>query len=151
MELSTFDLVADAMGGLVPRELGGLRYRVRRLGIKVWFDDETPPREHYEAQIISRDHVAEAGTAAIEIGFHAEHAFEADNEAVIAHLLATESGWRPQIGTEAVAGAFLGRNSWRRLSETWPDPDLDDVEVAFEVAARLSDYIIALESVRRAR
>ncbi|MDQ1421191.1 MAG: hypothetical protein QOJ52_3153, partial [Acidimicrobiaceae bacterium] len=35
MELSQFDEVADALRGLVPRELGQLRYRARRFGIKV--------------------------------------------------------------------------------------------------------------------
>jgi hypothetical protein len=150
MELSRFDEVADALQGLVPRELGQLRYRARRFGIKVWFDAETPPSEHYEAQVISRDHVAEALVTALEVGFHSEHPQESANEAVATHLLATETQWRPRIGDEACVGPFLGRNGWRRLSETWPDPDLDDGELAFEVAARLTDYIVAIEPVRRA-
>ena len=150
MELSLFDEVADALCGLVPRQLGVLRYRARRYGIKVWFDDETPPREHYEAQVISRDHVEEATVAVLEVGFHAEHPQEADNDAVTAHLLATEPQWRPQIGDEPIVAHFLGRASWRRLSETWPDPDLDDAELALEIAARLTDYILAIEPIRRA-
>ena len=151
MELSLFDEVADALQGLVPRELGQLRYRARRFGIKVWFDEETPPREHYEAQVISADHVDEAAATALEVGFHAEHPQESDNEAVAAHLLAAERLWRPQIGDEATIGPFLGRNGWRRLSEVWPDPDLDAAEVVFEVAVRLTDYILAVEPVRRTR
>jgi hypothetical protein len=150
MELNVFDEVADALSGLVPRDLGRLRCRARRYGIKVWFDDETPTREHYEAQVVSRD-LAGASTPALEVGFHAEHPTEADNEAVIGHLLAAEPQWRPLIGDEAVAGAFLGRDSWRRVSELWPDPDLDDRELSFEVAARLTDYITALEPFRRTR
>jgi hypothetical protein len=151
MDMSVFDDVADALNAMVPRQLGRLRYRVRRFGIKVWFDDETPPREHYEAQVVNPDHLEVASVAALEVGFHAEHIREADNDAVIALLLGAESHWRPQLGSEARAGAFLGRSSWRRLSETWPDPDLDAVDLAFEVAARLTDYITAIESVRRTR
>ena len=45
---------------------------------------------------------------------------------------------------------WLGRaDRWRRVSETWPDPDLGDTELPFEVAARLTDYVIALEPVLR--
>jgi hypothetical protein len=149
MDLTLFDEVADALSGLVPREFGQLRYRARRYGIKVWFDDETPPREHYEAQVIGPEHTEEATSAALELGFHAEHPDNADNAAVIARLLAGESRWRPQIGAEAEVGPFLGRDSWRRVSETWPDPDLDSPELAFEIAARLTDYVSALEPVRR--
>jgi hypothetical protein len=148
MELSPFDEVADALRGLVPRELGQLRYRARRFGIKVWFDDETPPREHYEAQVISHD-LEEATVVALEVGFHAEHPQESDNDAVTAHLLAAERWWRPEIGDEAIVGPFIGRPSWRRLSETWPDPDLDAADLALEVAARLTDYIMAIEPIRR--
>ena len=51
--------------------------------------------------------------------------------------------------TEAVVGPFLGRaKSWQRVSETWPDPDLGDPELAIEVAAQLADYISALEPAR---
>ena len=42
-------------------------------------------------------------------------------------------------------GAFLGRqDAWRRVSETWPDPDLGAPDLGFEIAARLVDYIAAL-------
>ena len=45
----------------------------------------------------------------------------------------------------------LGRAAnWRRVSETWIDPDLGDPELAFEIAARLTDYISAIEPARRA-
>ncbi len=151
MEPSSFTDVADGLRGLVPRELGQLRYRIRRFGIKVWFDAEAPSREHYEAQVISRDHLQEATMAVLEVGFHAEHPQEADNEAVITHLVASEPRWRPQIGDEAKVAPFLGRQGWRRLSETWPDPDLDAAELPLAVAARLTDYIIAIEPIRRVR
>jgi len=148
MELSLFDHVADALVGLVPRELGQLRYRARRFGIKVWFNDDAPPREHYEAQVISRYQVGDETVTALEVGFHSEHPGLADNDAVIARMAAAEQRWRPQLGGEAVAGAFIGNTSWRRVSETWPEPDLEDTELAFEVAARLTDYITALEPLR---
>ena len=47
-------------------------------------------------------------------------------------------------------GPFLGRpDVWRRVSETWPDPDLGGEDLGIEVAVRLADYITALEPVRR--
>jgi hypothetical protein len=36
------------------------------------------------------------------------------------------------------------------VSETWPDPDLSDEDIAVEVAMRLTDYIATLEPVRSA-
>jgi hypothetical protein len=70
---------------------------------------------------------------------------------VLDRLVDQEAEWRPVIG-EAVAGPFLGRaKNWRRVSETWPDPDLGDPELAIEVAAQLADYITVLEPVRAAR
>jgi hypothetical protein len=150
MELTLFEEVADALRGLVPRELGQLRQQVRRYGVKVWYGSDRPTREHYEAQVISADDVEDATVLALEVGFHAEHPQAEDNEKVIAHLLASERRWRPVVGTEAIAGAFLGRpGPWLRLSETWPDPNLGATELAVELAVRLTDYVTALEPVRR--
>jgi hypothetical protein len=150
VELSLFDGVAEALRGLVPGDLGQLRYQVRRYGIKVWFGDEQPPREHYEAQVIDPRHVAQARVLALEVGFHAEYPRVVDNDAVLSHLLAHERRWRRLIGKEAVAGPFLGRpDPWRRVSEAWPDPDLSSVDLAFELADRLTDYAMALEPLRR--
>ena len=57
--------------------------------------------------------------------------------------------WRKDLGQEAEAGIFLGRaDHWRRISETWPDPNLDDPELGTEMAMRLLDYIEALEPAR---
>lgn len=151
MEPSLFDDVADALRGMMPPDLGQLRLRARRYGIKVWFGPETPPREHYEAQVVGAEADGEAGVLAIEVGFHAEHPKAADNARVLSGLVEHESQWRAAIGDEAVAGPFLGRaDTWQRVSETWPDPDLGDPELAFELAARLVDYTTALEPVRRA-
>jgi hypothetical protein len=150
MDIELFDQVSDALYALVPDELGEPRRRARRYGIKVWFSTKEPGREHYEAQVLPARHVAEATVLALEIGFHAEHPRIDENDAVMALLLKREKTWRRRLGPEAVAGPFIGRpDDWRRVSETWADPDLGDPELAIEVATRLTDYITALEPLRR--
>ncbi len=152
MELGLFEEVADALRGLVASELGELRCRARRYGIKAWFGPPAPPREHYEAQVIGPSSVEHGTVLGLEIGFHTEHQRRAENDAVIAHLDLHEEQWRKVLGGEATIGEFLGRaDGWRRVSEVWPDPDLSDPELGFELAARLVDYVTALEPVRRAR
>ena len=152
MDVHLFDAVEVNLRALVPVELGEVQVKAHRYGIKVWFGPATPTREHYEAQVVGPRHVPEASTLALEIGFHAEHPKPADNEATLARLTAKEKTWRKSIGNEAFAGPFLGsRDDWRRVSETWPDPDLGEEDLAFEVAARLTDYITALEPILRAR
>ena len=133
---------------MVPVELGDLRTQSRRWGIKAWFELDDCPREHYEAQVISASHVEEAHILAVEIGFHAEHPKPGDNAAAVAPLLAAAAAWRDELGPDAIAGDFLGRAGWQRVSETWSDPDLSDPEVCFEVADRLATYIAALEPHR---
>ena len=121
-----------------------------RYGIKVWFGPEAPPKEHYEAQVIGADGVPDARILALEVGFHAEHPQVSDNDEVVTRLRSCEGRWRPVLGDEVVAGPFLGREEvWRRVSETWPDPDLGEPELAFELGARLTDYVTALEPLRR--
>jgi hypothetical protein len=151
MQLGLFDEVAEALRGLVPRELGDVHTRAQRYGMKAWFGTETPPREHYEAQVIGAKYVDDASVLAVEIGFHAEHKRPEDNEQSLARLVAHEKRWRRALGDAAVAGAFLGRpDDWRRVSETWADPDLSDPDMAIELATRLTDYITTLEPLRRA-
>jgi hypothetical protein len=88
----------------------------------------------------------------IEVGLHAEHPNESDNQAELERLLVRERRWRKIVGKEPECGPFLGRAAhWRRISETWADPDLGDSELPFEIAARLTDYVTALEPVRRDR
>jgi hypothetical protein len=150
VELSVFEAVGALLPGMLPDGLGDVHQYAHKYGIKVWFDSAKPTREHYEAQVIGAKDVPEAKVLAIEVGFHAEHSKEAENEAVLAKLLATEKKWRKEVGKEAEATVFLGRaQHWRRVSETWPDPDLGDPELAFELAARLTDYITAIEPLRR--
>lgn len=145
-----FEEMADVLRTLLPSELGEARMRPRRYGIKVWFDAPAPTREHYEAQVIGARHVEAASVLGLEVGFHAEHPRQEQNDAILTQLLAAEGRWRPVLGAEAVAGPFLGRpDDWRRVSETWPDPDLGDPELPFELAARLTDYVTALEPLRR--
>lgn len=149
MELDLFDEVAYLARGLVPPGFGEFRERHHRYGIKVWFDTVKAPREHYEAQVVGAKYVGDAKVLALEVGFHAEHSKVEDNEAALARLTAAEKKWRRSLGKQAVAGEFLGADVWRRVSETWADPDLSDPDMAFEIAARLTDYITALEPVRR--
>jgi hypothetical protein len=149
IDRSPFEVVADAMRGLVPADLGLLRCTHHRFGIKVWLGPDKPPREHYEAQVISPEHAPDASVLALEVGFHSEYPIEADNEAVISGLLRSEPAWRRQLGGEPIVGPFLGRaEHWRRVSEIWPDPDLDDPEFVFELAARLTEYLTTLELYR---
>jgi len=150
MDLGTFDVVGEALRALVPPELGPVHQRSHRYGIKVWFGADKPPRSHYEAQVVGAKHVAAAKVLAIEVGFHAEHPRLEDNDAVVARLLQREKAWRTVLGDEVEAGPFLGRpDDWRRVSETWPDPDLGDPELAMEVATRLVDYVVAFEPLLR--
>lgn len=143
-----FDDVLLLVRGGLPAALGAPHAQPGRWGVKVWFGDEA--KEHYEAQVLAARHVEGARRLAVEIGFHAEHKRPEDNVAVLDRLVAEERRWRPVLGDDAVAGDFLGRTtSWRRLSETWADPDLSDPDVVVEIAARLGDYVTALEPVRR--
>jgi hypothetical protein len=145
-----FDEVADAVTSLVPGDLGEVRYRAHRYGIKVWFGSDTASKEHYEAQVMGAAAMDEATLLVLEIGFHAEHPDEARNQAVLDGLLRDERRWRRVLGSEAEAGPFLGRrDDWRRVSELWPDPDLSDPTIALEIGARLTDYVAALEPARR--
>jgi hypothetical protein len=153
IDLSAFEAAGALLNGMLPADLGTVKQYAHRYGIKVWFDTDKATKEHYEAQVVSaRDLPAndKTKTFAIEVGFHSEHPKEAENEAVIAKLLLVEKRWRKEIGKEAEAAPFFGRaQHWRRVSETWPDPDLEDPELAFEIAARLTDYITAIEPLRR--
>jgi hypothetical protein len=150
VDSSLFEEVADALRGMLPPALGPVRLRVRRYGLKAWFGPSDPPREHYEAQVIGPKDVKGANVLALEIGFHAEHPKVAENRIVLDQLLEREKTWRKAL-PDAVAGPFIGRaQTWRRVSETWPDPDLDDPELAIEIAALLTDYMTALEPARAA-
>ncbi len=145
-----FDVVAEAARSMTPAELGELHVRSHRYGMKAWFGSSTPDKEHYEAQVIGARYVDGAKVLGLEIGFHAEHPKTAENDLVIDRLLAAETRWRKQLGDEVVVGPFLGRaDTWRRASETWADPDLDDEDLVLELAMRLVDYITALEPPRR--
>ena len=140
---------------LVPLELGPVHQQPRRWGIKVWFGETAagkPSRAHYEAQVIGAANAPGAKVLAIEVGWHAEHSKEADNDALLAKVVAKEKAWRKVVGKEPVCGDFLGgATRWRRVSECWNDPNLGDPELAFELAARLTDYVTGLEPVLRAK
>lgn len=148
MELGLFDEVGELVRALAPEGLGEVRVRAHRRGVKVWFGDPKPSREHYEAQLIPRRFVDSTEGVAMEVGFHAEHRDPADNAAALTRVLASESTWRKALGPEAEAGPFLGADQWTRVSETWIEPDIDDPELAFELASRLVDYLISIEPAR---
>ncbi len=148
MDLPLFDEVADLVRTMVPTDLGMVRTRSHRRGVKLWFDTDKPGREHYEAQLLSRRHVDDSDGMAVEIGFHSEHADGSRNDEVVEVLARSESIWRDELGPEAELAPFLGASNWRRLSECWIEPDLDDPELAFELAARLVDYVSVLEPIR---
>lgn len=142
---------------MAPEGLGEFRHRTHRRGIKVWFGPEQPPREHYEAQFISHRHLAPStgeagdGQAHIEIGFHAEHRDEAENEAALDHVASKPKVWKKALAGEVETGAFLGNDGWRRMSEVWLDVQLADDDIAFEVASRLVDYLTVIEPIRAER
>ena len=154
--LTAFEVAADILRGLLPEELGELRVRAHRYGLKAWLGGpaQQAPKAHYEAQVVGAAHVPGATVLGIEVGFHVEDRDEAKNDEVLDALLAQEKRWRKELGgPDAVhAGVFLGAGRlghWRRISEIWPDPDLGDGELAFELAARLCDYMTTLEPLRR--
>lgn len=147
LETHLFEQVAEAVRSLMPDAQTTLNLRAHRRGVKAWFGGEKPPREHYEAQVMPRRYVDGTEGMAVEVGFHAEHKDQAHNEAVIAVLLKHEKLWRRQLGSEAEVGVFYGADQWRRVSEVWIEPDLDDPELAFEMAARLVDYLSAIEPI----
>ena len=149
MELPLFDQVAEVVRSLTPAELGKLHLRSHRRGVKVWFDRAKPPREHYEAQLLARRHVDGRDGMALEIGFHAENPDTEVNQAAIELIVGREQAWREILGDDAEVGEFYGATNWRRVSEAWIEPDLDDPELSFEVASRLVDYLEAIEPARR--
>ncbi len=149
MELPLFEQVADVIRTLTPGELGELRLRAHRRGVKVWFDTAKAPKEHYEAQLLARRHVDGRDGMALEIGFHAEHSDVDANTAIIDHLLASEATWREVVGADAEVGEFLGASNWRRVSETWLEPELEDPDLPFDIGSRVVDYLEAIEAARR--
>jgi len=143
-----FDQVAEVTRSMVPDDLGVLHLRARRWALKAWFGPAEPVKEHYEAQLLGRQHVPGATALGLEIGFHAEHRDPADNDACLTRIQRA-ADWRAELGPEAEVGGFIGRpDQWRRVSEIWVDPDLSDDGIAWEIAARLTDYIVAIEPNR---
>ena len=146
LKLHLFEQVADGLHAIVPPEVGRWQQRNHRYGIKVWRGDAaSPPKVHLEAQVIGAKHVAAASVLAIEVGWHAEQPDPERNRAALDQVVADERRWRRDLGAEPVAGPFIGHTrGWLRVSETWPDPDLGAEDLPFELAARLTDYLVAL-------
>ena len=137
VEQSFFHQVQDVFESFVIDVGGTLHSTAHPRGVKVWYDDAT--REHYEAQLIRVD-----GKIVLEVGFHAEHPKVEKNEAVLNRLLAHEHVWRAELGGEPGVGVFIGVDRWRRISEIWEAPDLDNIDdpdASIEITARLSDCV----------
>ena len=149
MEPHLFEEVADIVTGMAPQGLGELRMRFHRRGIKVWFGPSKPPKLHYEAQIVGRRYVDDIDGMAIEIGFHAELPDEQANQDAINVLTAAKSAWKKELGSVAEADGFLGNIKWRRFSEVWIEPELEEPDFAFEIGSRLVDYLELLEPIRQ--
>lgn len=145
MQRSFFEHVLDAFEGFVDEDLGEPQSSWHRRGLKVWFGDADgrAAREHYEAQLIRID-----GEAALEIGYHAEYRSPDENQQALDRLEGRPA-WRAALGTDAEAGPFIGMTDWRRISEVWEPPDPDDPDAPIEIAARLADYVDAIEPLRR--
>lgn len=140
-----FDDVRDALAGFLPRELRSVSTRVSSRNLKVWYGDLD--REHYEVQAIGR------ARPRLEVGWHAEHRSSDKNVRALAALVAGEKTWRRALGRDVKCGPFIGGpgGSWRRVSEVWDGPNLWGPEAAIEAAARLAEYVQALEPLRRTR
>jgi hypothetical protein len=140
-----FENVLDALIGFLPRELRTQSSRITSRNLKVWYGDSD--REHYEVQAIGS-----RGRWRLEVGWHAEHRDLAVNDDALEGLLRSERSWRKKLGNGAETGRFIGdaRRIWRRISEVWDGPNLWGPEAAVEAAARLAEYMEALEPVRRA-
>ena len=146
LELGLFEQAGEAARLLVSDQLGVVYFSWHRRGVKIWFDSKDCPREHYEAQTVGRVHVDGVTGTAVEVGFYSEHREESDNQFIVDALVAKRKTWGDELGEEAVAGPFIGNETWRRLSETWIEPDLEhDDELGFELGSRLADYMLTLE------
>lgn len=149
MSRAFFADVADALRGFLPRELRAFNAAASGRNVKVWFGADR--HEHYEVQLIAPAAVRASGRPArraLEVGFHLEHPSARANEEALDRVRRAERA----IGGEAESGAFVGRPSpWLRLSELWHDGDLTSPEAAIEAAARLAEYIAAIEPLRARR
>ncbi len=144
-----FEEAAELVRAMAPAEIGEVHVRAHRRGVKVWFDRAEIPKEHYEAQMLSRRYIDGTDGMAVEIGFHTEHKDLAKNVAVIDKVTSSEKSWRKELGKEPEIAPFFGADNWRRVSEAWIEPDLDDPEIAFEIASRLVDYATMIEPARK--
>ncbi len=150
-----YETVSDALVGFLPPTLRTFHARAGGSGLKVWYGEETA--EHYECQMVPKAALSAGGIKPVtgpmlEIGFHAEHPDAARNDAALELLRSRERTWRKLLGTEPVAGPFVGRQrGWRRLSELWDGDGLETDEAAVEAAERLARYIAAFEPIRAQR
>jgi len=141
-----FDQVDDELRGLLGPALRDFESVRSGSLIKLWYTD---PGAHFEAQVVSARWGPE-GRPVVEVGLHLESSSPKRNDAVLQALERERTTWSKKL-PEAEAGKAIGPRSatWRRLSEVIEAPDLDDPELASEVAERLSFYVKALEPLLR--
>ena len=150
MDLQLFDEVGEVLRGLLPPELGELRTKHHRYGIKVWFGPAKPTREHYEAQVIGAKHVAEADGAGHR-GRLPRRAPRPGGQRAGARAppRAARSGgarcsgprrWPASSSTTATGGSACRRPG--------PTPTSAIPISPIELATRLTDYITTLEPLR---
>ena len=98
--------------------------------------------------MIGAKHVPEATVLAIEVGFHAEHRDPAENERVLKELWLREAlAQGPRQG----GGRRRVHRRSPRLAARVGDvarPGPGDPDLPMDLAARLTDYITALEPLR---
>lgn len=99
--------------------------------LKVWFSDQ---KIHFEVQFLRNGR--------LEIGLHFE-SDRATNERLATALEGKESRIRRSLGEAVRFGSHGPR--WRSVAERWSGGDLRGEEAATEAAARLAEYVVALE------
>lgn len=137
-----YDAIADALTGFLPPALRNFEWYRTSHNLKLWYPPNT--HEHYEVQ-----HVRQGKTISLEVGFHAEYKERQRNETVLEGLVAKQKQWRKSLGAEPEAAPFIGyqSNTWRRISELWPDEG-NDFDIAVDAAERLATYIKTFEPLR---
>ena len=139
-----YDDVADALQSFLPPSLRDFEWYRTSHNLKLWFGSND--REHYEVQVFKN-----GKDVVLEIGFHAEYKDPDRSDEALGTLLKAEKKWRKELGKDAEAGPFVGRQTaWRRLSEIWKNGshELGDPELAIDAAERLATYIRTLEPLR---
>lgn len=136
-----FDQIDDELRGLLGRAHSDFHSTRSSQLLKLW---STEPWIHFEAQLVSA-RWAPGRRSVVEVGLHLESSSREKNDEVLDRLARQRRKWAKKL-PKAEAGKAFGPQSanWRRLSEVLEAGDLDDSDLAGEVAERLSVYVKAL-------